>query len=104
MGFHQSDVRTVNVTVADRVNKSVHAGLQEIFCVFERRGPAQVRERFHTVLMCLVDNRAIDLGLELRYGSFTIVNPELHEMDTARVQLPNMLAPLFRGCCSIRNT
>src|SRR5213594_2024832 len=53
--------------------------------------------------MRLVDNRAINLGLELRYRAFTIVNPELHEMDTSSVQLSNVLAALVRSRRAVRN-
>src|SRR3989442_15906857 len=104
MCFNQSDVLIVNVAVANRVHESVDAGLQEVFSVCERRGPAQVRKSLHPVLVRLVDNRAKDLGLELRYGAFTIVNPKLDDMNTARVQLPNVLATLFSRRGPVMNT
>ena len=98
-----SNVRAVNVAVADRVDESVHAGLQEVFRVFKRRRPAQVREGFHPVLVCLVDDRAIHLRLELRHAAFTVVNPELDEMNAPGLQLPNVLAALFWRRCAVRN-
>ena len=103
MRFHQSDVLVVNIAVPNRMDESIHTGLQEIFCVCERRRAAEVRERFHSVLVRLIDDRAIHLGLELRYGAFTIVDPEFDEVDAACVQLTNVLPALFRSRRAVRN-
>src|SRR5205823_6182043 len=70
---------------------------------FESRRPAEVRESFHAIPVCLVDDRAIHLRLELRHAAFTVVNPELDEMNAPGLQLPNVLAALFWRRCAVRN-
>src|SRR5262249_1195605 len=63
-----------------------------------------MRESFHSVLVSLVDDRSIYFRLQLRYGTFTIVDPKLDEMDSTRMQLPNVPATFFGGRGSVRNT
>jgi len=102
MRFHQSDVFVVNIAVANRVDEPVDADFRRSFA----SSSADVRSGargFPSRFVCLVDDRAIHLGLELRHSAFTIVNPELDEMDAPRVQTPEHAGGPLRGRRAVGN-
>src|SRR5262245_11598419 len=98
MCLYGGDVLVIDVSIAHEVHEAVDADIQELFCVGQRRGSAQMREHLHAIGMCLRDDGAIHARLELRDIAVAIVHPDLHEANASCMQLEDVIFSL--SCCS----
>ena len=76
-------VLAVDVLVAHAVREPVHARLQQILAVLQRE---DVRDDARVALVGFVDDRAVDVRLQLRHGAEAVVHPDLDDGHFARDQ------------------
>ena len=101
--LHQREILLVDIPVANRVHESVDAGPEQVLGVFQRGRPTEMGEHLLTVGVCFVDDGPVHVRLELRYGAFPIVNPDLDELHASRVQRLNVFPALLFGRRAVRN-
>ena len=78
--LEQRDELVVDVLVAHHVGEAVDAGAHQVLDVVEG---GDVRHHAHVVLVRLVDDRAIEVGLELLHGAVAVVDPDLDQVGLA---------------------